>query len=318
MQLSDAKLNRFVELVLKLDHGKRKEFLEQVDHLIAVMTAKINSESDFSVKEFIKAGSLQKGTVLRPRGDHGVDADIAVALDVSEADRYDIERLHAILRELLILVYPQKVPGDFTMQPRTLGIVFRVSGLEVDLVPIIPIPSEPGYSWQPSAGGDEPIKTNIRAQLKFIKGTSDGDARYRSLVRMGKNWRNHKELGSLRSFTIELVLAHLQREHGTAPSLEEGIMRFFLYLAQSELQEPIRFDEPSAVVTAFADPVVIVDPVNTENNVARRVTLSERLEITKAAEAAWETLSVASTSATEGQTNDLWKEVMGRSFRTEE
>jgi hypothetical protein len=318
MKLTDVQLNYFVSAVLKLPHGKRREYIEQVDYLIRRLEAKIKEDGSFQVAGFKKTGSLVKGTVLKPRGDYGVDADVAVYLNVAESDRGDIARLHEIIRKLALSVYPQKVAQDFQVQPRTLGIHFRASDLDVDLVPIIPIPNQPGYGWQPSSEGGEAIKTCVDGQLAFIKKRSDEDPMYRTLVRFVKKWRNEHELDSFRSFLIELLLANLQDRYGNAPTLEDGLTRFFLYLAQSNLKELVKFPENGAVNNPPNDTVVVLDPVNSENNVARRLTDAEREEIVTAAVFAWEKIHTASSKNGKGDTVELWKIVMGPSFVIEE
>ncbi len=317
MMLTDTEIDAFVVKVLKLPPGKRKDYLRQVDYLIARFEGKIADDSSFGVKKFTKTGSLRKGTVLKPRDGHGVDADIAVDLDISEASKDDLELLHRIIRDLLIAVYPQKDPDDFTVQPRTLGIHFHDSGLDVDLVPIIPIPGEPGYGWQPSSSGGESVKTSVSGQLAFITSRKNADPRYRTLVRLLKRWRNQQELKPLRSFAIELLLAALQDREGPAPSLEEGLLRFFLFVAQSELREPVCFPENGRVGALPADPVTILDPVNAENNVTARITEGERREIVGAAVTAWETLSAAGWLSGKGETVERWRDVFGRSFTIE-
>ena len=318
MMFTDTQINVFVSKVLHLGQDKRKEFIKQVDYLIERLAKKIDGTSSFNVKGFKKTGSLMKGTVLKPRGDNGVDADIAVFLDVSEAEKDDVEKLHAIIRNLLIAVYPTKSPEDFQVQPRTLGIHFRESGLDVDLVPVIPIPSEPGYGWQPSSQRGDPVKTNIQGQLDFIKNRRDADTRFRSLVRLLKKWRNERELDQFRSFSIELIVAHLFDRDGAAESLESGLQRFFLYVAQSGLKEPISFPELGEIEAFPADPVVILDPVNKENNVTMRLTDAERAEIASEAEAAWQTLETASWKGTKGETLDSLERGHGRSFTVDE
>lgn len=317
MMLKDDQVNVFVSKVLHLGPGKRSEFISQVDYLIGRLKKKINEDSSFKVCGFKKTGSLMKGTVLKPRGDNGVDADIAMYLDLSEAEKDHVERLHEIIRTLLIAVYPTKKPEDFQIQPRTLGIHFHDSGLDVDLVPVIPIPDEPGFGWQPSSLQGDPVKTNIEGQLAFIKTRRDADARFRTLVRLLKKWRNERGLEKLRSFTIELIVAHLYDRHGPAESLESGLQRFYLYVAQSGLKNPISFPELGKVTKFPSDPVVILDPVNKENNVTMRLTDAERAEIATAADTAWSTIEAASWKGTNGDTLDLWKEVMGRSFTVE-
>ena len=318
MILSDAQLNVFVTNVLHLGSGKRKEFLGQVDTLIDNLQRKIKEDDSFKVKGFTKTGSIMKGTVLKPRGDLGVDADIAVFLDVSESEKNDVDNLHSIIRKLLIAAYPTKKPEDFQVQPRTLGIHFRTSGLDIDLVPVIPILGEPGYGWQPSSERDQPVKTSVLGQLNFIKSRRDADPRFKTLVRLLKNWRNQNEIDRFRSFTIELIVAHLFDLHGAAVSLESGLQRFFLYVAQSQLKKPITFPELGKITAFPNNPVIILDPVNKSNNVAARLTDVERKEIVNAAEKAWATIEAASWKGGKGETLDLWKDVMGRSFIIEE
>lgn len=317
MFLTDEQINFFDRNVLKLLPEKRQGYLDQVDYLIRHLKAKVDEDSAFAVRRFTKTGSLMKGTVLRPRGDVGVDADIAVDLDVAEADKDDVDLLHSILCDLLIAVYPTKQPDDFTVQPYTLGIQFRDSGLAVDLVPVIPIPEEPGFGWQPSSRGLPLVKTSVPGQLAFIMTRRDADRRYRGLVRLVKQWRNQHEL-PLRSFAIELLLADLLDEKGAAPSLEDGLLRFFLFVAETELREPISFPENGDVSSYPSDPVVILDPVNADNNVTKRITEPERQEIVTAAIGAWERLTTGRRNGYIGETLECWKDVFGRSFVVEE
>ena len=103
-------------------------------------------------------------------------------------------------------------------------------------------------------------------------------------MRLLKNWRNTVELDRFRSFTIELIVAHIFDRDGAAPSLETGLQRFFLYVAQSKLQQPISFPELGEVTIFPNGPVVILDPVNKANNVAARLTDIERQEIVTSAQ----------------------------------
>jgi hypothetical protein len=314
MQLSDQQIKCFDTTVLKIDPKKRDEYIGQVDHLIGRLRAKIEKETTFGVKKFTKTGSLIKGTCLKPRDGFPVDADIAVSLDVSEASKADIDSLHAKIRKLLIAIYPQKLEKDFVVQPRTLGIEFIDSGLLVDLVPIIPIPSKPGYAWQPSSQGQPPVETNIQGHLDFLKARRDIDASYRILVRILKRWRNFQELSQLGSFAIELILAHLLDTQGIPATLEEGIARFLLFVGQTELKQKISFKENGKVEKFPSDPVVILDPVNNENNVTRRITDAERAEIVTKAKTAFETIMTARYNGFKGETVEFWKGVFGRSF----
>jgi hypothetical protein len=292
MQLTDAQLAFYDTKVLKIAKEKRKEFLRQVDYLIGRLQAKIDADTSFWVNRFRKTGSLMKGTVLQPKGGYQADVDVAVELDIRESEKADLDRMHRVLRRLLIAVYPQKKEEDFEVQPRTLGIEFMDSGLCVDLVPIVPIASEPSYAWQPSSRDEPAVKTSIDGQLEFIRARRELDERFRPIVRILKAWKRFQEL-AISSFAIELLVAHLLDERGPAATLEDGVVRFFLYVAQSGLQERIAFAENGAVGGWPSDPVVILDPVNAENNVTRRVTTGERAATVAKTLQAWECLSTA-------------------------
>ena len=318
MQLTNNDLAVFDRKVLKLPKDNREAYMRQVDYLIESLAAKIKEDGSFGVRKFLKAGSLQKRTVLKPRDGFGVDADIAVYLKVG-AD-FDLDTLHETIRALLIAIYPQKSSDDFQVQPRTLGIEFHTSELDVDLVPVMPLDDKPGdYGLQPSSRGTPPIKTSIPGQLNFIQQRVNGDPYYRMLVRMLKYWRNRQELDdSLRSFAIELIAAHLQDTQGPVTSLEEGLIRFFFFIAQTELKAPIAFAEHGPKPRFPNASVVILDPVNVDNNVTMRITIDEREVIVSKAIEAWEKLNSARWKTTKGETIACWRVVFGRAFTIEE
>jgi hypothetical protein len=317
MELTDSQLNYFVHNRLKLPQGKRAEYLAQVDRLIERFTAAAAGDQSIDIKKFLKTGSLRKGTVLRPRGDFGVDADVAVFLNTNGA--FDLTNLHRRIRDLLAACYPTKPATDFTVQPRTLGITFRDSGLEMDLVPLIPIDGPGDYGWQPSSQGDPPVKTSVTKQLEFIRTRKDGYANFTALVRLLKYWRDFNDLDeSFRSFTIELIVSHLQDVKGAPSSLEEGLLRFFLYVVHSQLKTPISFSECGTPTSFPKDRVVILDPCNAENNVTRRITDQDCKAIVEKARVAWETISYARNYNGKVQTLELWKEIFGRSLVIED
>jgi hypothetical protein len=319
MDLTDTQLNYFVNNRLKLPKGKRAEYLAQVDHLIERFSAAASGDKLIDISKFLKAGSLRKGTVLRPKGDLGVDADMAVFLNVNGASEYDLANLHGRIRKLLAKIYPTKNPEDFRIQPRTLGIEFLDSGLEMDLVPLVVIDGPGDYGWQPSSQGDAPVKTSVTKQLDFIRARKDGYANFTALVRLLKYWRNFHELNdSLRSFAIELIVSHLQDRQGAPSSLEAGLLRFFLYIADSQLKSPITFEECGKPKSFPKDRVVILDPCNVDNNVTRKITEEDCKVIVEKCLNAWETLSYARNYDGKTQTLELWKEIFGRSFVIED
>jgi hypothetical protein len=68
MELTDSQLLYFVHNRLKLEKGKRAEFLAQVDRLIEKFDAACKGDPVINIKRFLKTGSLQKGHGIAPQG----------------------------------------------------------------------------------------------------------------------------------------------------------------------------------------------------------------------------------------------------------
>jgi len=183
------------------------------------------------------------------------------------------------------------------------------------VVPVIEDPSRPGYGWQfdlESPGTH--LETCAPCQIQFVRARKAKDKDFRTLVRLAKRWRNYAELKPLKSFTIELIMAYVLDKDGSGGSIEQKFRRFLMYIAQSQLKEVITFPESQKPLGTFSDPVVIIDPVYSLNNVAARITEEERKTIVAGAQSAWEAAHFASTEDDE----DIWKEVFGPGFKTEE
>lgn len=323
MRLTDSQLNYFDSNVLQLELEKKKILRQQVKHLVERLKTKINDDTDVRVVRTYRAGSLRKGTILRPHGEINVDADVVFYLNVNHVDPSEVEQLNDDFKELLISIYPQKVESDFTLQPRTIGVRFVKSGLSVDLVPVMDIPDSGGDGWQPSFSGGDPVRTNTRKQLDFIYQRHLGDADYRTLVRLAKGWRNHQipeyqEMKKLGSFLIELIMAHVQDTQGVASNIEHGLERFWNYFLESGLRLPITFADHTSTPEVSDDPVVVIDPANEENNVASRITEAMRQIILDRAENAWEQVHIARAKPFKGSTLETWRQVFGQRFRIEE
>jgi hypothetical protein len=191
-------------------------------------------------------------------------------------------------------------------------VKFVGSGLSVDIVPVIEDVTHAGYGWQFNRDGSR-IQTCAPCQIKFVRDCKDKDKDFRTLVRLAKRWRNHAELAALKSFAIELILAHILDKDGKSGSIEARFRNFLLYIAQSELKDKITFPENTGFIPSFSEPVVIVDPACNTNNVAARITEAERQEIVAKALESWETVNLASIDDDE----DVWKEVFGPRFNVE-
>jgi hypothetical protein len=314
MPLTNQQLKAYDANVLRLSREKRTEYHGQVDRLIKNLTDHLKATTSIKVTRVVKAGSFAKYTILRKTSDDPIDADVVFYLCGESLDRETLESLNDLIQEALSNAYPTKRVEEFEIQRKAATIKFVGTGLSVDIVPVVEDPDRPGYGWQFDRQDGSRLLTCAPCAIKFVRDRKQVDPDFRTLVRLAKRWRNHAELTHLKSFVIELIMAHVLEVYGREGSLESRFRRFLMYIAQSRLKERIVFPENAGVVPMFADLVVIVDPVCNSNNVASRLSEAERQEIVEAAQAAWEAAHFASAE----DDLELWKEVFGRRFKVEE
>ncbi len=314
MPLTNTELRSYDSNVLRLPADKRKEYHEQVDRLVVVLSKSLRDRTEIKITRVVKAGSFAKYTILRKTSVDPVDVDVVLYISGRDADKETLDSLNDTIYELLIALYPNKSVEDFEIQRKAATVTFVGSGLSVDIVPVIEDESQPGYGWQFDIHDGTKVQTCAPCQIKFVRDRKNQDGDFRTLVRMAKRWRNQAELKPLKSFAIELIMAHVLASQGNAGSIEQRFRNFLLYIAQSGLKEEIKFPENAAPFATFSDPVIILDPVCSLNNVTSRLSEAERKEIVAAAEAAWETANFASTE----NDNEVWKEIFGPRFKTED
>ncbi|MCY4591261.1 MAG: CBASS oligonucleotide cyclase [Alphaproteobacteria bacterium] len=314
MPLTNTQLRYYDSNVLRLPADKRKEYHEQVDRLIAELSRSVRDKTEIKITRVVKAGSFAKFTILRKTSVDPVDIDVVFYISGRSIDRETLESLNDLIYDLLLKIYPSKAVEDFEIQRKAATVSFVGSGLSVDIVPVIEDESRDGYGWQFDLRDGSSMQTCAPCQIKFVRDRKDRDQDFRTLVRLAKKWRNQAELKPLKSFIIELIMAHLLDQEGADGSTEQRFRRFLLYTAQSELKERIQFPENTGPFGVFSDPVVILDPVCSLNNVATRITETERQQIAGAAREAWETANFASAE----NDNEVWKEIFGPRFKVED
>lgn len=311
--LSNAQLRYFDSEVLRLSREKRTEYHAQVDRLIKALLASVKENTKIEITDVVKAGSFAKFTILRKTTEDPVDVDLVFYICGKSVDNETRESLSSQIYDLLVDLYPNKEVEDFEIQKKAATVTFKGTGLAVDIVPVIQIEGQPGYGYQFGTNGSK-IKTCAPCQIEFAVTRKNNDSDYRTLVRLGKKWRNYKEVKPLKSFHIELLFAYLQDRDGPCESIEQRLEDFFLYIAQSELKQLIRFPENKGVIADFQDPVIVVDPVNSSNNTTARITEAERTTIVSTALDGWETANFASTE----DDPEVWKELFGPRFKTKD
>lgn len=314
MALSNVQLRYYDSNLLRLPADKRKQYHEQVDRLIDNLCRNVRNKTTITITKVVKAGSFAKYTILRRTSTDPVDVDVVFYIAGEDVDAETLDDLSARIHELLVEQYPNKSVEDFEIQRKAATVKFVGSGLSVDIVPVIEDGARDGYGWQYDIHDGSRMETCAPCQIKFVRDRKDVDKDYRTLVRLAKKWRNRAELKPLKSFAIELIMAYLLDKRGTAGSIEQRFRDFLLYIAQSGLKDVISFHENALPIPAFEDPVVIIDPVSSANNVAGRITEAERKEIVAAAHDAWEAANFASAE----DDHAVWKELFGPQFKTED
>ena len=314
MALTNTQLRFYDSTVLRLPQDKRTEYHEQVDRLIAELSKSLRGKTKIVITGVVKAGSFAKHTILRQTSEDPVDVDLVFYIAGRSIDRETLASLRDTIYDLLIEIYPNKAVEDFEIQRRAATVTFVGTGISVDIVPVIEDSARPGYGWQFDIHGGPPIQTCAPCQIQFVRNRKDADNHFRTLVRLGKRWRNYAELKSLKSFVIELIIAHLLARDGATSPIEERFRAFLLYIAQSGLKERIQFPENTPPFGVFSDPVVILDPVYSKNNVAARISEAERAQIVTKAQQHWESANFASAE----DDFEVWKEIFCPRFQVEE
>ncbi|WP_454835346.1 CBASS oligonucleotide cyclase [Pseudomonas lini] len=312
MPLTNTQVRYYDSNVLRLPKDKRETYNAQVDRLIAALRDSLKKQDKITIKRVVKAGSFAKHTILRKTSEDAVDVDVVFYISGEKVDEETFSSLSQKIYEALIKLYPNKAVEDFEIQRKAATVTFVGTGLDVDIVPVIENPNKEGYGWQFDRVDGSKTETCAPCQVKFVKDRKDQDPDFRTLVRLAKRWRTKAEC-PLKSFHIELIMAHVLEVNGKEGALEKRFRDFLLYIVESGLQDVIKFPE-NRTISEFTDPVVILDPVCDTNNVASRITDAEREEIVRIAEESWE---IANFASVEGDF-EIWKELFGRSFKVED
>ncbi len=243
--LNNTELRYYDANVLRVPADKRKEYHEQVDRLISELSRTVREKTEIKITKVVKAGSFAKFTILRKTSTDPVDVDVVFYIAGRSIDKETLQSLNDTIYNLLISIYPNKNVEDFEIQRKAATVSFVGTGLSVDIVPVIEDPKKAGYGWQYDLQDGSRMQTCAPCQIKFVRDRKNQDKDFRTLVRLAKKWRNHAELKALKSFVIELIMAHILDTEGGAGSVEQRFRRFLLYVAQSGLKEKLQFPENS-------------------------------------------------------------------------
>lgn len=315
MKLTNQQLENFASRI-RLSRDEKGPYADQIDNLKSNVINAINGMPETKVTRVRRAGSWIKGTALKPRDGFALDVDMIFFLDVDNEMNFDAEELRGEIINVLCEAYPNKAKEDFTEGQKTIGVVFKGSGLEVDVVPFIPYKTNPAYGRQPrKALNSGEFTTSVDKQLEFIQDIKNRYRPFTNIVALLKQWRNYKEV-EIPSFAIELIISHMVINNHATADIEQALVDFFAYVSASENQNlEIKFPNGYDYAQPISHPH-ISDPTNNKNNVLDKT--EDWNAVIKKSETAFETLSYAHVRKEQEETIELWKEVMGLSFNIEE
>jgi hypothetical protein len=323
MNLENYQLQFFVDKI-KLQRENMQKYRDQITNLKEKLESKIKNDQSTGLKviKYLIAGSWKKRTILKASGDNPIDIDLVLFVSGDENILNDLERLHDYIVKYLQEIYPQKdISRDVDARGNTKSIKIRFSGsgLEVDIVPVVPINNPVNYVWQPQRGGGGKYITSVENHLEFSLSKRQKNPSYTAIVRMLKHWKNYKELkpteydGGISSFAIELIVAYLDENKGVETNIEEAIIRFFQFVSGTNFPN-ITFKHAINSIPSYYSAIYIADDTNNENNVAKKIDDSKWSEIIDEAEKAFDALNYAQSIKNETTTIEEWKSVFGPTF----
>lgn len=316
--IAHSDIARFADEAVNLKRDDVAEYRDQVNRLREHLNKYISEHPDYGLVKMLHSGSVRKGTALKTIN----DMDVAVYVRASDAPA-DEQNLLIWLADRLREAYSNLKPDQFAPQTHCVTVSFRGSGLDVDVAPVIyeGEADDRGYLITKDTG--DRVLTSIPLHLEFIrKRKKDCPLHYAQFVRLVKWWtrlqKRNSESFRFKSFMAELICAHLLStglELGNYPAALEG---FFSYIVTSQLKQRISFTDyyaASELPPSNGAAIEVFDPVNPNNNVAARYSTSDRDLIVEAAHDALDALVEAHHATTQGRAVDLWKIVLGPSFK---
>ena len=310
--VSHRQIQSFSDKVVNLTQDHARKYREQVNRLRDKLEDFITENPDFELKKMLLSGSLAKRTALRTLN----DADVAVYVESAPENVGDIADW---LAEKLRKAFPNFKDDQVVVQNYSVKVEFKGTGLDIDVVPVYIDEGDRGFLVSREDGTK--LKTNITRHKEFIAARRKNYQYYAQVVRLLKWWvKRRKEENTdfkFKSFMVELILAHLfdNKDIVYQDDYPEILLAFFDYIAKYGFREEIRFDDYNSGYSNCYDPIRIIDPVNSQNNVARGYSEADRQTIVEKALEAGDSIDAALKAPTKEQTMRYWRDVFGPTFK---
>lgn len=316
--ITHADIRGFAEDRVNLDRETANERREKVGALREQLERYMTEHPACGLAKSYLSGSLAKGTALKACS----DVDVALYITYDGEKKVDSKLLNWIA-ERLRQAYPQMAADQIKPKTYSVGIEYKTAGIEIDVVPVFYEGDPKDRGLLVSQDNGSTLMTSIPMHLEFIrKRKSAQDTHFAQVVRLIKWWAAEQKAKNasfrFKSFMVELICAHLADSGQDFSDYPKGMEAFFNHVVSTGLKKRIVFKDfyQSSELPANSTGVVeIFDPVNAKNNVASQYTENNRRLIVDAAQDALDALNEAHTAATKGHAVEMWRVVLGSSFR---
>ena len=284
-----SEFNRYLEAI-QPTRAQRNLAKEELGFLEGKLREFIQDDDPYTFAKALRSGSFAKATALRRTEAADFDADIAVYVNVDDEAAADVADLVAYIEKLARRAYKQRTKRRprFEINESCVRAVFTVTPkINLDIVPMVALEHETIDNWGllPKRDGTQCL-TSVSEHIEFVRSRNDQRASvpFRKLVRLFKVWRNGafegKDQKKVGSFFLELVLGKAydaQKAQMTGEALPDMSL-LAAWIIQHGLERAIWFPDcrvPSPTAQ-HRGPVVVLDPINRDDNVASDWTDADR------------------------------------------
>lgn len=284
-----SRFTRFHEAI-RPTQSQRDLAKEELYFLEEKLRDYIQDDDPFTFVKALRSGGFPKHTVLRRTEAADFDADLAVYVTASDGADTPVSNLVQYLENLTRRAYENRTERKpkFVKEDSCVRIVFDVTPkINIDVVPVVALDHDsiPNWGLIPRRDGSRP-RTSVTEHIEFAR--SRNNAKYsvpfHQQLRLWKRWRNHAfeeaEHDKIGNFLLELVLgkAYDESEASLTGEALHDLSVLARWIIQHRLAKEVSFPDkrvPAATVT-HSSPVIVIDPVNRDNNVAEAWSAADR------------------------------------------
>jgi hypothetical protein len=265
------------------------EAKKELDFIEKHLPEHINEDDPIKFLKALRSGSYAKNTMLRRHQEGDFDADIGLYFEVSDAQR---SNLLDYTEQLLRRAYrnrTKRIPTFKRIAKSSVKVSFEENPkINIDAVPIISKPHKYIPNWGAIPRRDGELRdTSVTEHITFVQERNKHAAaiNFNKIVMLVKWWRNHTFEESMQkklsSFGIELILgkAFDECKEELNGNWFQDLLTLGNWIVRNRFSEAIWFPHPHLSKPDLRDEVVLVDPLNPKNNIARDWTSSDKQKL---------------------------------------